>query len=63
MRRISLKEYNALHPDFRGRWTTEREDWTDWPQVREQYMGKRTMMSGDGTCTLLVEGLSFEITP
>jgi hypothetical protein len=24
-------------------------------------MGKRTMMSGDGTCRLLIEGLSFVI--
>ena len=64
MRTITEREYNALSPDFRDVWTTERTDMADWPQVRHQYMGKRTMMSYEagGTC-LLVEGLSFTITP
>ena len=63
MIRITQSEYNALHPGRRGLWTTEREDWPNWSEVRERYMGKRTMMSGDGTCSLLVEGMSFEIIP
>lgn len=64
MKKISESEYNALHPDRRGIWTTERGDLPDWPQVREQHMGKRVMTDYDqqtGATVLLVEGLSLEI--
>jgi hypothetical protein len=64
LRKITLKEYNAKHSDFRGVWTTERPDWPDWGSVREKYVGKRTMLDYDpasGGTVLLVEGLSFEI--
>lgn len=33
----------------------------NWERDRHLYVGKRTIMSGDGTCSLLIEGLSFEI--
>lgn len=63
MIRISERDYNAIHTDFRGTWDTEREDWPNWPEVRHQYMGKRTMLHYDnGTC-LLIEGMHFEIVP
>ena len=42
---------------------SERWDLPDWAEVREKYMGKRTMMVYEenvGTC-LLVEGVGFEI--
>lgn len=58
---ITLSEYEAIHPDSRGVWDTERDDLKDWPEIRHKYVGKRTMMAGDGSCTLLIEGLSFEI--
>ncbi len=58
MQTILLSEYNKLHSDFRGVWTTERHDMPDWAEERDKYMGKRTMLS-DGC--LLVEGLGFEI--
>lgn len=61
MKTIKLSDYNAIHPDFRGVWTTERTDLPDWNDIREQYIGKRTMMSGDGRCTLLIEGMNFQI--
>lgn len=61
MKQITLAEYNKIGKDFRSIWTTERDDLPDWPEKRHLYMGKRTMMSGDGSCTLLIEGLSFEI--
>lgn len=61
MKQITLSEYNAIHSDHRSVWDTERDDLPDWPEKRHLYMGKRTMMSGDGTCSLLIEGLSFEI--
>ena len=41
---LTLKEYNAIHTDYRGVWSTERTDWPDWDKVRNQYMGKRTLM-------------------
>lgn len=61
MRTIPLPEYNRIHPDFRGIWTTERDDQPNWARDRHLYMGKRVMMAGDGSCTLLIEGLSFII--
>ena len=61
MIRITEQEYNAIHTDFRGVWDTERDDLQNWPDVRQQYIGKRTMMSRDGSCSLLIEGMHFEI--
>ena len=62
MIQITLSEYNALHEDFRGVWDVERDDLPDWPEVRDKYMGKRTMLHyDDGATVLLVEGRDFEI--
>lgn len=61
MRKLTKEEYEGIHPDRRGVWTTERTDLKDWETKRHKYVGKRTMMSGDGTCTLLIEGMHFEI--
>lgn len=63
MKTLTLAQYNAIHRDFRGVWTTERTDWPNWAADREKYMGKRTMNGSDGngrTC-LEIEGMSFEI--
>lgn len=57
---ITLKEYNAIHQDYRGVWSTERTDLPEWESVRDQYMGKRTLMRGGA---LLVEDLNFRIVP
>ncbi|MEN1682012.1 MAG: hypothetical protein AAGJ46_20720 [Planctomycetota bacterium] len=58
MIRLTLVEYLSIHPDFRDVWNTERTDWPDWPVVREQYVGKRTLMRRG---ELLVEGMHFVI--
>ena len=55
---LTLKEYNAIHTDYRGVWSTERTDWPDWDKVRNQYVGKRTLMRAGG---LLIEDLPFRI--
>lgn len=55
---LTLKEYNAIHTDYRGVWSTERTDWPDCDKVRNQYMGKRTLMRAGG---LLIEDLHFRI--
>lgn len=55
---LTLKEYNAIHTDYRGVWETERTDLPDWESVREQYMGQRTMMKYGA---LLIEGVHFRI--
>lgn len=61
MKKITLSEYNSTPEAYRGIWTTERWDIPDWAEMREKYMGKRTMMVYDnGTC-LLVEGQGLEI--
>lgn len=61
MRILTPEEYEAISPDFRGVWETERDDLPDWPLTRHLYIGKRTMMSSDGKCTLMIEGQSFVI--
>lgn len=62
MKKITLQEYLSPPADYRGIWTTERWDIPGWEKIREQHMGKRTMLVYDnGTC-LLVEGMGFEIT-
>lgn len=61
MRKITLSEYNAIPENYRGIWTVERWDLSDWAEIRKRHIGKRTMMVYDkGTC-LLVEGIGFEI--
>lgn len=62
MIKITLPEYNALPQDCRGIWDTERYDFPNWAEIRDRYMGKRTMLHYDnGATVLLVEGLDFEI--
>lgn len=51
--------YEAIHPDYRSVWTSERTDWAGWDLIRSQYMGKRTLMF-EGS--LIVEGLGLTIT-
>ncbi len=58
LEQITKAEWDAIHPDYKNVWTTERTDWPNWAEVREQYMGKRTLMRGG---SLGVEGISFEI--
>ncbi|WP_065497323.1 hypothetical protein [Burkholderia sp. CCA53] len=55
---ISRAEYERIHPDFRGVWTTERTDIPGWENIRHQYLGKRTLMRDNA---LLIEGLSLTI--
>ncbi len=61
MHRMLVSEYDNTHSDFRGIWSTEHANEPDWAEVRHLYMGKRTIMSGDGTCSLLIEGLSLAL--
>ena len=58
LEQITKAEWDAIHPDYKNVWTTERTDWPNWAEVREQNMGKRTLMRGG---SLGVEGISFEI--
>lgn len=61
MKKITLSEYNSTPKDYRGIWTVERRDLPDWAEMREKYMGKRTLMVYDNGTKLLVEGLGLEI--
>ena len=58
MIRISLAQYNKIHPDFRGVWTNESQP---------EWIGRRTALSGaiEGLELgyLAIEGISFEIFP
>ena len=61
MKKITLSEYNSTPKDYRGIWTVERRDLPDWAEMREKYMGKRTLMVYDNGTKLLVKGLGLEI--
>ena len=52
--------YNAIHSDYRSVWSTERTDYPDWDSIREQYMGKRTLMRN---FVLHIEGMTLVIIP
>ena len=56
---LTAKEYQAIHKDYRSVWTTERTDWAGWDMIRDQYMGKRTLMA-EGC--LFIEGMGLTIT-
>ena len=51
MIKITLSEYNALHKDYRGVWTIERDDLPNWAEIRDKHMGKRTMLHYDSGAT------------
>ena len=61
---VSESQYEKTSKDFKGVWEYERWDIPNWAEVREKYMGKRTIMPPfslfDTTC-LLIDGLSMEI--
>lgn len=52
--------YNAIHSDYRSVWSTERTDYPDWDSIREQYMGRRTLMRN---FALHIEGMTLVIIP
>ena len=59
---MTLSEYLREPEGYRGVWTSERWDIPNWAEVREKYMGKRTLMTNiDGGTCLVIEGMSLEI--
>lgn len=56
---MTRQAYDAIHPDYRSVWTTERTDWAGWDSIRHQYMGMRTLMTQG---CLWVEGMGLTIT-
>src|SRR5699024_1943197 len=56
MRKITLSEFNSTPKDYRRIWTVERWGLPDWAEMREEHMGKRTLMVHDYGTKLLVEG-------
>ena len=58
--RITEAEYQRVHPDFRGVWSSERYDIPGWEQMRDKHMGKRTLMRNSA---LYIEGMGLTIMP
>ena len=58
--RITETEYNRIHPDFRGVWSTERYDIPGWEAMRDRHIGKRTLMRNNA---LYIEGMGLTIVP
>lgn len=55
---VTASAYHGAPSDYRSVWSTERFDLANWSEIRDQYMGKRTLMDRSG---LHVEGLSLVI--
>ena len=53
MIKITLSEYNALPKYCRGVWSIERDDLPNWAEIRDQHMGKRTMLHNDNGTTVV----------
>lgn len=56
---ITETEYQRVHPDFRGIWTSERYDIPGWEAMRDKHMGKRTLLRNNA---LYIEGMGLTIT-
>lgn len=55
---LTEREYAAKPADYRSTWATERTDIPNWSEIRHQYMGQRTLLTGRG---LLIEGRGLHI--
>lgn len=64
MIQITKKQWDSIHNDYKGKWERWIKDNGWQPDLPEEYIGKRTVMSG---CIskelhgLLTEGIHFEI--
>lgn len=64
MIKVSKKEWNKISSDYKGIWTRELKENGWQPNLPEEYIGKRTVMSGcisEEIGSLLTEGVHFEI--
>ena len=59
---LTESEYDKIHNDYKGVWSTERDDIPNWDEMRTHYMGKRScmMLDNGGTCSV-VEGIGLKI--
>ncbi len=55
---LTRNEFESINPDYRGVWQKECTDLPKWPQIREQYVGKRTILRQGA---LLIEDMHFSI--
>ncbi|WP_434510103.1 hypothetical protein [Desulfitobacterium sp. AusDCA] len=61
---ISKEEWNQIPDCYKGKWMREIKDNGWQPNLPEEYIGRRTVMSGcisDEKGSLLTEGIHFEI--
>lgn len=65
MIKVSKREWNKIPSDYKGKWTRKIKSNGWQPDLPEEYIGKRTVLSGcisDEIGSLLTEGVHFEIT-
>lgn len=61
---ISKEKWDKIPNDYKGKWTREIKENGWQPDLPEEYIGKRTVMSGcisDEIGSLLTEGVHFII--
>jgi len=61
---ITQKEWDCISDGYKGQWTREIKDNGWQPDLPEEYIGKRTVMSGcisDEIGSLLTEDIHFKI--
>lgn len=64
MIKVTNEEWNNIPKDYKGRWERYIKDNGWQPDLPEEYIGKRTVLSGcisDEIGALLTEGVHFEI--
>lgn len=64
MIQVTREEWDRISDDYKGEWTRELKENGWQPDLPEEYIGRRTVMSGcisDELGSLLTEGIHFEI--
>lgn len=64
MIKVTQEEWDRIPHDYKGMWTREIKDNGWQPDLPEEFIGKKTVMSGcicDEIGSLLTESIHFEI--
>lgn len=64
MIKVTKQEWNNIHNDYKGQWTRKIKENGWQPDLPEEYIGKRTVLSGcisNEIGSLLTEDIHFQI--
>ena len=64
MIKVSKEQWNKISKDYKGQWERWHKDEGWQPNLPEEYIGKRTVLSGcisNEIGSMLTEGIHFQI--